>query len=117
MLRPGPARKVTIYLNDDTGSGTGFLHEDVLTLLQAHGIGGASALRPCAGFGSHGRLHVSGAGSVEGEHLPIIIVFIDTEEKVQAVLPALLELVSDGLIESHPTEILKAASQLSGVIV
>ena len=116
MLSTGPATKLTIYLNDDTGSETAFLHQDLLQLLQSHGIQGASVLKPQAGFGSHGRLHVEGAGSVEGEHMPIIIWVVDMDEKIAAVMPELLAAVTDGLVEAHPTQVLKSVQGSSGVI-
>ena len=116
MLSTGPAVKLTIYLNDDTGAKTAFLHQDLLNLLQSRGIQGASVFRSYAGFGSHGKLHVDGAGSVGGEHMPIIIWVVDTEEKIAAIMPELLAAVTDGLIEAHPTQILKAIQESVGVI-
>ncbi len=116
MVRVGPALKVTIYLNDDTGSETGFLHQDLLALLLQRGIEGASVIRPYAGFGANKRLHIADAGSVEGEHLPIILTFVDAVEKVESVLPELLEAVSDGLVEVHPTQVLRSARNESQVI-
>ena len=41
--------------------------------------------------------------------MPLRIEFIDTEQNVEPLLPLLLELVTDGLIEAHDTVILKAA--------
>jgi PII-like signaling protein len=107
MLLPGPALKVNVYLNQDTGSATGFLHDDVLAFLQREGVQGATAFHGHAGFGVHRKLHTTGAGDVAGAHLPIIITFVDTREKTEAVLPTLLSMVTDGLIEAHPTEVLK----------
>jgi hypothetical protein len=46
-------------------------------------------------------------GDGSAEHLPILIYFIDETAKVQAILPELLAVVTDGLVEAHPTEILK----------
>ena len=116
MLSIGPAVKLTIYLNDDTGAETAFLHQDLLVLLQSRGIQGASVFRTYAGFGSHGKLHVDGAGSSGGEHMPIILCVVDTEEKIAAIMPELLAAVTDGLIEAHPTQVLKAIQGTSGVI-
>jgi PII-like signaling protein len=116
MLKNGTALKVTIYLNADTGSANGFLHLDVLALLQRRDIQGASAVRPFAGFGSHHKLHIAGGDSVQSEHLPIILIFIDSAEKVEAVLPELLEMVSDGLVEVQPTQVIKSAARESRVI-
>ena len=107
MLQAGPALKVTIYLNQDTGSTQGFLYEDILRFLKESGIDGATALRAYAGFGAHHRQHREDAGDVAAEHLPIIVYFVDERSKVESILPQLLTMVSDGLVEAHPTEILK----------
>jgi PII-like signaling protein len=115
-LPVGPAVKVTVYLNQDTGAERGFLHDEILRYLQANGVNGATAYRPHAGFGMHGRLHTTGAGGVAGLHLPVIIYFVEAREKVDAILPALLGMVTDGLVEAHPTEILKNVSTSERVI-
>ena len=74
-------------------------------------MAGATMIRPAAGFGSHHRLHTAGAGSVEGEHLPIRIEFLESAEVVDAILPDLCELVTDGLVETHATTIVKSAQR------
>jgi PII-like signaling protein len=107
MLEAGPALKVTIHLNQDTGSTQGFLYEDILRFLKERGIDGATALRAHAGFGARHRQHREDAGGVTAEHLPIIVYFVDETTKVRGVLPELLALVTDGLVEAHPTEVLK----------
>ena len=99
-----------MHLNQDTGSSGGFLADDILRLLFESGINGATVVHAHAGFGVHHRLHTSGAGSVEGEHLPVIIYFVDVPEKVDSVLPSLLAMVTDGLVEAHATEVLKSIS-------
>ena len=43
------------------------------------------------------------------EHLPVRIEFVETPEKVEEVLPALYEMVSDGLIEVQDTTVVKFA--------
>ena len=107
MLEAGPALKVTIHLNQDTGSTKGFLYEDILRLLRERGIDGATVLRAHGGFGAHHRQHRSDKGDVAAEHLPMLVYFVDEKSKVQAILPELLAMVTDGLIEAHPTEVLK----------
>lgn len=118
MLTVGPAMKVTIYLNQDTGSSGGFLRDDILSFLRAGqvGVGGATVLHPYAGFGAHGQLHKTDEGDVAGLHLPVIIFFIESEAKVNAILPTLLDMVTDGLVEAHPTEILKYATRREKVV-
>jgi PII-like signaling protein len=107
MLETGPALKVTVHMNQDTGSTHGFLTDDILVFLQDKGIAGATVLRPYAGFGAHHRLHSIDAGDVAGLHLPVVVYFVDEVGKVRSILPELLAMVTDGFVEAHPTEVLK----------
>lgn len=116
MLETGPALKVTIHLNRDTGAEHGFLADEILTFLRSHGIEGATAIQAWAGYGAHGRLHTTGAGDVEGSHLPVILYFVEQQAKVEAILEELLALVTDGLVEAHPTQILRNVASSERVI-
>jgi uncharacterized protein len=109
MLSPGPARKITIHLNEDTSAGHDFLYKEIFSLLYERGVAGAALIRPQAGFGLHHRLHQSKGENLSGEHLPVRIEFVETREMVDSLLPALFELITDGLIEAQDTTILKSA--------
>jgi len=109
MLCPGLAKKVTIYLNDDTTSRSDFLSREIVSLLLKQGVAGATVLRPESGFGFHHRLHTQEGGIDTALHMPLRIEFIDTEQKIETLLPLLQELVTDGLIEAHDTVVLKVA--------
>lgn len=109
MLVPGPAKKVTIHLNEDTSSRSDYLSREILSLLLKQGVAGATVMRPEAGFGSHHRIHSQEGGIETAQHMPLRIEFIDAEQNVQVLLPLLQEIVTDGLIESQDTVILKAA--------
>jgi hypothetical protein len=109
VLTLGPAKKVTIHLNEDTSSQRDFLSREVISLLLKQGVAGATVLRPEAGFGSHHRVHTQEGGIDTAQHMPLRIEFIDTEENIQTLLPLLKDLVTDGLIEAQDTVILKAA--------
>ena len=116
MLKCGPAVKVTIHLNQDTGATQGFLVDDILAFLRRGGIEGATVLQAHAGYGAHGQLHTAGAGGVPGLHLPVILYFIEEQQKVDAILDDLLAMVTDGLVEAHPTTVLKNISSAEKVI-
>lgn len=109
MLLPGPARKVTIHLNEDTPAKRDFLYNEIFAFLYTQGISGASLIRPQAGFGRHHRVHQLEGSHFASEHMPVRIEFIDSPEKVDALLPLLCDMLSDGLIESHETTIHKIA--------
>ncbi len=109
MLVPGPAKKITIHLNEDTSSKSDYLSREILALLLTQGVAGATVLRPEAGFGSHHRIHTRDGGLDTSRHMPLQIEFIDTEHNVRALLPLLRELVTDGIIQAQDTMILHAA--------
>lgn len=109
MLAAGLAKKVTIHLNEDASSRHDFLYSEIFSFLQGRGVAGATLIRPAAGFGSHHRLHSVEGGPDVREHLPVRIEFIESPAMAEAILPALCELVTDGLIEAHDTIVLKAA--------
>ncbi len=110
MLVPGPAKKITIHLNEDTSSRTDYLSREILALLLKQGVAGATVLRPEAGFGSHHRIHSEESGIDTGRHMPLRIEFIDTEQNIATLLPLLEELLTDGLIEAQDTVVLKMAT-------
>lgn len=116
MLDTGPAVKVTIHLNRDTGSTNGFLVDEIFAFLKRSNIDGATVLHAYAGFGAHRQAHTAGAGDVAGLHLPAVIYFIEHEHKVNAILYELLALVTDGLVDIQPTRVLKNVTTAERVV-
>jgi PII-like signaling protein len=108
MLSKGTAKKVTIYINEDTRYHHGPLYEAIMHLLLQKAVSGATATRCLSGFGSHHQLHTPKIEAL-AEHLPIRIEFIDTAARVDALLPELYEMVGDGLIEAQETTVIKAS--------
>jgi PII-like signaling protein len=107
MLTKGTAKKVTIYVNEDAKYHLTSLHEAILHYLLHKGVAGANATRAMAGFGPHHVMHTIKMETLM-EHLPVRIEFIETAEVVDAVLPTLYDMVTDGLIEVQDTTIVKA---------
>lgn len=112
MLTKGPAKKVTIYLNEDTQHHLTALHDAIMTYLMHKGVAGATATRAYSGFGSHQTLHTPKV-EVLAQHLPIRIEFVESPDKVDEVLPTLYEMVTDGLIEVQETTVVKVARKSS----
>lgn len=110
MLSKGPAKKVTIFINEDTHHGMTALHDAVMTFLLHKGVAGATATRAFSGFGSHHALHTPHVEALS-EHLPIRIEFIESAGRVDELLPTLYEMVTDGLIEVQDTTVIKLARQ------
>jgi PII-like signaling protein len=110
MLRKGPAKKVTIYVNEDTQHHMTALHDAIMTFLLHKGVSGATTTRAMAGFGTHRLLHTPKI-EVLAEHLPMRIEFVESTEKVDEILPTLYEMVTDGLIEVQDTTVVKHAQK------
>ena len=108
MLTKGPAKKVTIFINEDTQRHMTALDDSIMSFLLHKGVSGATATRAFSGFGSHQALHTTKI-EVLAEHLPVRIEFVETPEKVAEILPTLYEMVTDGLIEVQDTTVVKFA--------
>jgi PII-like signaling protein len=106
MLKKGPAKKVTIFINEDARHHRAALHDSIMTFLMNKGVAGATATRAYSGFGAQQVLHTPKIEAL-AEHLPIRIEFVDSAEKANEVLPTLYEMVGDGLIEVQDTVVVK----------
>lgn len=73
------------------------MYEHIMRHLMHNNISGASMFGAKAGFGSKHHLHRPGKLGASDER-SIMVIFIDEDEKVQAVLPHLKEIVKEGLI-------------------
>src|SRR5579875_3725704 len=105
MLSAGKALKVSIYLSE------GATHRGasaILDYLFFHGVSGATVLKGVAGFGADHHIHSSRVVEISG-HLPLKIEFIETHEKVEALMESLKELAGSGLIEMQETTVVKPA--------
>jgi len=110
MLSKGHAKRVTIFVNEDTRHGTEPLWRAVFDFLIHKQAAGATVTRPSMGFGSHHRVH-SPDMEATMEHLPVRIEFVDTPERVEELLPTLYDLVTDGMIDVQDTTVVKVAQK------
>lgn len=110
MLPRGSAKKVTIYLNQDTRAHVEPLWSAILNFLRSRHVAGASLFWADMGFGSHEQMH-NPRSEYAGEHRPLRIEFIDTAERVEELLPTLYEMVTDGLIAVQDITVIKSISK------
>jgi PII-like signaling protein len=91
------AVQVTIYLNEADQWRHRALHLEILNYLRKENVYSATAFHAVAGF--LGRHRVETAHLVEaGGKLPVVIIFVDTDEHVSRVLPTLKEMAANRLI-------------------
>jgi hypothetical protein len=91
------AVQVTLYLNEGDKWQHRPLHLEILNYLREEGVYAATALHAVAGF--LGRHKVETAHLVDaGGKLPVIVIFVDTDEHVNRVLPKLKEMAAHRLV-------------------
>ena len=73
------------------------LYEVILQLLRARHYAGATVLRGIAGFGATARLHTDVILQLSTD-LPLVIECVDTEARIDAILPELDLMMGGGLI-------------------
>lgn len=108
MLNPGKAVKVTIYLSEGATHHGVPVYSSILDFLFYRGVAGATVTKGIAGFGADHHMHASNLVDIS-DHLPLKIEFIETQEKVDALLGKLEELAGTGLIEMQETMVAKPA--------
>lgn len=108
MLKPGPAKKVTIYVGEDQQYHGNTVYAAILEFLFYRSVSGATITRGIAGFGADHHLHTTRIVRL-AEGLPVKIEFVETQERLEELLPKLSQLVGSGLIEVQDTTVVKPA--------
>jgi PII-like signaling protein len=85
------------------------LFEAIVRRAREAQLAGATVLRGPMGFGRHSRMHTSKLLELSTD-LPIVIEIVDAEEKVDAFLPVVDELVSEGLVTLEAVRIVRYVS-------
>ncbi len=78
----------------------------LLEYLRREGAAGATVTRGIAGFGAHSRMHTASLVDLSSD-LPLILEWVDTEARVEALLPGLAAILegTGGLLTTDPVEI------------
>ncbi len=110
MLMSGPAKRLSIYVDEADRVKGKPAYKAVLDFLYKNGISGASVFRGVAGYGGDGVVHRAGILELSG-NMPLKIEVIESSEKLEPVMPELLQMVGKGLIELSDTTVLKATGK------
>jgi uncharacterized protein len=106
MHLSGSARRLTIFI----GEGDQWHHKPAYTEIvhraRAAGLAGASVFRGVEGFGASSRIHTARILSLS-QDLPLAVIIVDVPEAIEAFLPQLDELVSEGLVILDDVEVLR----------
>ena len=78
----------------------------LLEFLRAHGAAGATVTRGIAGYGAHSKIHAASIVDLSSD-LPLVLEWVDSEERVERLLPELEEMLQGGLITTDLVTIIR----------
>jgi uncharacterized protein len=106
MTLTGPARRLTIVVGeDDTWHGKP-VYTEIVHRAHAAGLAGASVFRGIEGYGASNHIHTTRILSLSDD-LPVAIVIVDTPEEIDAFLPTLAELITEGLVTVEEVQVVR----------
>jgi len=73
------------------------LHEAIVALLRKEGFSGATVLRGVGGYGGSSIYHTDKLLRLS-QDLPIVVEVIETQERIDHILPRLDEMIDGGLV-------------------
>ena len=108
MRIEGQAKLLRIYIGETDRWHGQPLYMAILLKAREMGLAGGTVFRGIAGYGANSVIHTANILRLS-EDLPVVIEIVDTDEKIQAFLPLLDEMVKEGLILMREVEVIKYA--------
>jgi PII-like signaling protein len=109
----GEGKLLRIFIGESDKHGRKPLYQAIVEMLREEGMAGATVLRGVEGFGAHSHLHTARILRLS-EDLPIVIEVADTAEKIEAIMPKLDEMVTDGMVTLERVEVVTYRAQEKG---
>ena len=82
------------------------LYEVLVELFRTEGLAGATVLKGAAGFGASSVTHTDKVLRLSNE-LPVVIEVVDSQEKIDAVLPKIDGMFSGGMITMEKARVIR----------
>jgi PII-like signaling protein len=105
----GVLLRMFIGESDKEPGGDRPLYEAIVRRAREAQLAGATVLRGPMGFGRHSRVHTAKLLELSTD-LPVVVEIVDAEDKVEAFLPTVDELVSEGLVTLEAVRIVRYVS-------
>jgi PII-like signaling protein len=102
----GHAKLLRIYIGEADKWHGQPLYMAILLKAREMGMAGGTVFRGIAGYGANSVIHTANILRLS-EDLPVVIEIVDTDEKIRAFLPALDEMVQEGLILLREVDVVK----------
>ncbi|HEY8225399.1 MAG TPA: DUF190 domain-containing protein [Pyrinomonadaceae bacterium] len=112
MTIPVEGYLLRIFVGESDKVGHKPLYEVIVLKAREAGLAGATVLRGVMGFGRNSVLHTAKILRLS-EDLPMVIEIVDSLEKVEAFLPELDRMITDGLVTLERVKVLHYKSSVS----
>ena len=109
MKLEGKAKMLRIHFGEDDRWQDKPLYEAIVIKCRELDIAGASVFRGIEGYGASTLIHKRHL--LRSSDRPILVSVIDTEEKIRSLIPALDEMVCEGLIVMSEVEVIRYVHQ------
>lgn len=109
MKLEGKAKMLRIHFGENDKWQNKPLYEAIVMKCRELDIAGATVFRGIEGYGASTLIHKRHL--LRSSDYPIMISVIDTEEKIRALIPALDEMVDEGLIAMSNVEVIRYVHQ------
>jgi PII-like signaling protein len=106
----GEGKLLRIFIGESDKHGRKPLSQAIVEMLREEGLAGATVLRGIEGFGATSRLHTARILRLS-EDLPIVIEVADTAERIEAIMPKIDEMVSEGMVTLERVEVVTYRAQ------
>ncbi|MFL6540568.1 MAG: DUF190 domain-containing protein [Chthoniobacterales bacterium] len=106
MHLPEDAALLRIFVGESDRWNYQPLYEAIVMKAREQHLAGATVLRGPMGFGATSRIHTAKILRLSAD-LPMVIEIIDTEEKVNAFLPALDQMMDGGLVTIEKAKVIR----------
>jgi len=95
-----------IFLGESDKVGHRPLYEVLVEMFRLEGFAGATVLRGVAGFGAHSVFHTDKILRLSLD-LPMIVEVVETQEKIDALMPRIDELMTGGMITLEKATVIR----------
>ena len=106
MKLEGPGERLTIFIGESDQSGHKPLYVEIVERAHHAGLAGATVVRGFEGFGASSRIHTARILRMT-EDLPVVVIIVDRPDRIDAFLPTLDELITEGLVVRENVEVVK----------
>jgi PII-like signaling protein len=113
MRLEGHQKRLTIFIGESDRHGHTPLATEIMQRAHRAGLAGVSVFRGVEGYGASNHIHTTRILSLSDD-LPMAVIIVDRPEAIEAFLPELDELISEGLVILDDVEVVKYVGRPPG---